>query len=120
MHHEGGPWSLERRQAGTGLLHRRYRRNGDEGISFADGREDFESLLDAIKKAGSQIPVGMEATGHYGEPLKRFLAADVVPYARSDPSAVLSFAKATSKIISFRILRIFLRNVFNRPLACSV
>ena len=44
--------------------------------------------------AGRPILVGMEATGHYGEALKRFLAANGVPYAEYNPAGVLSFAKS--------------------------
>ena len=61
---------------------------------FANDAEGFSKLLAELRKAGRPILVGMEATGHYGEALKRFLAANGVPYAEYNPAVVLSFAKS--------------------------
>lgn len=61
---------------------------------FANDAEGFSKLLAELRKAGRPILVGMEATGHYGEALKRFLAANGVPYAEYNPAGVLSFAKS--------------------------
>lgn len=61
---------------------------------FANDVEGFSKLLAELRKAGRPILVGMEATGHYGEALKRFLAANGVPYAEYNPAGVLSFAKS--------------------------
>ena len=61
---------------------------------FANDAEGFSKLLAELRKAGLPILVGMEATGHYGEALKRFLAANGVPYAEYNQAGVLSFAKS--------------------------
>lgn len=67
------------------------------GFSFDNSRKGFESFDKELESiADSEIAmIGFEATGHYGENIKAFLAKAGRPFAELNPAQTHSFAKST-------------------------